>query len=262
MTPKTFMAGKKIIEIIGPPGAGKSTLYHLVCQKWRPQYNWIHQDAILAPKKPGILQLAQWLQYNAHALLGKRLVKHIPVDMGLRFIENHQDFASFCWSHLSSSVTTNGQDLAKRFRAAHFLFADFRRYQAIYESPCTKPCLIDEGFLQKSFLLQDNKEKMQALTEQYLSLQPMPYGIIHIDTSDRQVISQRLRTRKKVLPRHLAENEEALRAETKKWQNLLDMILSRVEKESVLVYHLDATKPIAENAELINQFLTRLGKIN
>lgn len=249
--------GKRIIEFIGPPGIGKSSIYKAVCQQWNKKNNWIHQDALLAPRKPGLLHFVQWLIYNFQVLLGRKLVKSLPVDFGLRFINHYRELAGFCWDHLSDPAFFNGQALDMRFRSAYFLFSDFSRYQAIQESVHPLPCIIDEGLLQKSFLIHDDDQVMRDLVRRYISLIPLPYAIIYIDTPDKQLICQRLQSRKKKLPAHLTKNRQELLAETEKWQHLLGMILEMV-RHQVIVCRVDGARPVQENVQLIQAFLANL----
>jgi guanylate kinase len=256
--PNQSAMGKHIIEFVGPPGIGKSSIYKSLCKQWNKDDNWIHQDALLAPRKPGLLDFANWLAYHVQVLLGKKLAKSIATEYGLRFADHHRDLAGFYWNHLSDPVFFPDQALDKRFRAAYFLFSDFCRYQAIQESPSDRPCAIDEGLLQKSFLLHDDQQLMRDLMRRYLLVVPLPYAIVYIDTPDKQVISERLHKREKKLPVHLAKNEQALLTETEKWQHLLQMMLEMVKDEKVIVYAVDGAKPIKDNVNLIREFLANL----
>jgi hypothetical protein len=250
--------GKHIIEFVGPPGVGKSSIYQSLCRQWNKDNNWIHQDALLAPRKPGLLDFPNWLAYNLQVLLGKKLAKSIPAEYGLRFADHHRDLAGFYWNHLSDPAFLQGRALNQRFRSAYFLFSDFCRYQAIRESASDRPCVIDEGLLQKSFLLHDDQQLMRNLMRRYLSLVPLPYAMVYINTPDKQVILERLHKREKKLPAHVEKNAQAALAETAKWQQLLQMILEMVKEQQVITYAVDGSKPIKENVKLIRDFLTKL----
>jgi GTPase SAR1 family protein len=252
--------GKNIIEFIGPPGVGKTAIYRALCRHWQANHNWIYQDALLAPKKPPIFKLAQWMEYNTQVVLGRKLAKALPVESGLRFVNNNKELAAFCWNHLSDPTFFNDQSIGKRFRAAYFLFLDFCRYQAIQENEngCHRSCIIDEGLLQKSFLIHDNQEVMLAAIKQYLAVIPLPYATIYIDTPDKEIIKQRLHSRRKTLHPYFVKNETALLSETGKWQYLLQLIADIIEEKKVLIYRVDGAKPINENVRLIYQFLARI----
>lgn len=250
--------GNKIIEVIGPPGVGKSTIFQALCHQWKPHFNWIYQDVLLGPEKPPVTHFPQWLKYKAHLLLGKKLTKSIPVEYGLRFADENKALAKFYWDYLSNQDLASNGEAAHRFRSAYFLFSDFCRYQAIRENTCSKPCLIDEGFLQKSFLIQADQHYVRALVDQYLALLPLPYALLYIDTPHKNIISERLRNRKKVHISHIGKDDAALMEETGKWQDLFDTILEKVENRNVLTYRIDGAQPIARNVKLIQEFLAEI----
>ena len=250
--------GDKIIEVIGPPGVGKSAIYQALCYQWKPQCNWIYQDALLAPAKPPVSQVMKWLAHHASLLLGKKLTRTLPVDFGVRFVNEHKELAAFYWNHLSEKGLAQNGEAALRFRSAYFLFADFCRYQAIRESPSQKPCIIDEGFLQKSFLIDADQQRMQCLIDQYLAIVPLPHALVYIDTAHKNIISERLRNRKKVHISHIGKDEAALLEETGKWQYLFHTILEKTERKNVLTFKIDGARPIADNVALIKEFLVNI----
>lgn len=248
----------KLIEVIGPPGVGKSTIYKALCATWTPAANWVHQDELLARPKPPMSQLPAWLEYNIKVMLGRPRAKSIPVDYGLRFSDNYKDLANFCWNHLAGSDTPLNKEIGNRFRSSYFLFNDFCRYQAILEKVNGAPCLMEEGFLQKSFLLQDDDHSIDKTLESYLMLIPLPHAILLIDTPDVSLITQRLTHREKVIASHINADVETLTKETKKWRKLLYAAVAALEQKGVQVYRLDASRSVRENVDLARQFLNNL----
>lgn len=250
--------GDKIIEVIGPPGVGKSTIFQALCREWQPHFNWIYQDVLLSPEKPAVNQFGQWLKYHGYQLLGKKSAKSIPVEYGTRFADENKELAKFYWDYLSNSGLPHNGQAAHRFRSAYFLFSDFCRYQAIRETTCNKPCIIDEGFLQKSFLIHTDHHKMRQLIDHYLTLVPLPYALLYINTAQKNIISQRLRNRKKIHISHIGKDDAALMKETEKWQYLFNTILEKIETRNVLIYLIDGEQPVANNVALIKGFLAQI----
>lgn len=245
----------KIIEIIGPPGVGKSTIYQSLCKKWDAGSPWVYPEVLLT-SKPRVTQLKKWMSYRMRTLLNKKLVKSIPVDYGLRFDENNQALANFCWEHLSD--TYNAKDTNKKFRSAYFLFTSFCMYQAINEKATAKPCIIEEGFLQKSFFIKDDAENEQQsihLLNRYLQLVPLPYAIIYVDTPDTNEVIKRLRSRGKVIASHLGKDDEALQRDIEKWRYIQNNILETMQANGVRIIRINSMHPVRDN---VTQILNKL----
>ena len=250
--------GRPTIEMIGPPGIGKSALYHTLVRRWRPASNWVPQGILLGPGRPAGMNFAAWLQFVLHRFKKGKIYKTIPADYGLRFAEEHPAFAALCWDLLSRPESPAVSSPGPRFRAAYFLFLDFCRYQAIREKPGLQACLLEEGLLQKSFLVQSDPAMMEALIRQYVSLVPVPQALIYLDTADQQVIIDRLQRRTKTLFSHQGRSPELLARETSKWQQMLALVLEQARQAGVAIYPIDGARPLRENADLINQILTDL----
>jgi deoxyadenosine/deoxycytidine kinase len=251
----------KVIEIIGPPGVGKSTIYQSLCRKWVSGSQWVYPEVLLTSKPP-VTHIRKWMAYRMRLLLHKKLVKSIPVDYGLRFDEQQQDLARFCWKHLSDTDFYKDNDNNKRFRSAYFLFNSFCLYQAINEKTTAAPCIIEEGFLQKSFFVKDNTVNDQQsinLLNQYLELVPVPHAIIYIDTPDTGEVVKRLRGRGKLIASHLGKDDDALRRDIEKWRYIQDNIIKKMQAANVQIIKINSTQPVKTN---VAQILTKVNELN
>jgi hypothetical protein len=241
----------KIVEIIGPPGIGKSTMYKSLCKKWTAQSNWIFPDRLLSLTE-STKQNKFWPEYQIRKLLNKEN-KAIPVDFGLRYVDNNKELAQFLWNHLCFSNTYDSSEISQLYRSVYFLFKDFCRYQAIWETNFNKPCIIDEGLLEKSFFVLPDENVMIDLMNAYLPLLPLPHAIIFVNTSNIDVIADRLLNRKKVIASHIGKDRKSLEKDIERWQFLFGIIIRQMEKYNVPVYNIDGLKPIDEKVSMLNE---------
>ena len=247
----------RIIEIIGPPGIGKTTIYDALCKTWRSQAPWIYPEALYIQElqHPSLLNR---ITYGLKKAAGKKISKSIPVEYGLRFAEQYWELANFYWNYLSNPSVYPDEEINKRFRSVHFLYSDFCKYQVIAESNHKKLCIVNEGLLQKSFFIHDDEMFMRDVIERYIPLLPLPGAVFFINTYDRELIVERLMARKKIIASHIGKNKGQLLDDTERWQHLLHFILSKMHALNVPVFTIDAGKTVKENVNYINQVLVRL----
>jgi deoxyadenosine/deoxycytidine kinase len=253
-THKHYM-GLGIIEIIGPPGVGKTTLYDALCLQWKPSCSWTHQDAVLTPTPP-FADFKNWIEYKIRKSFKRKLSKAVPNEFGLRFAQLHPGLADFCWQRLSAEHFDGKTGTEMRFRSAFLLYSDFCRYQAIAEKNSFIPCILSEGLLQKSFLIQSDAGIMSDLLNTYLMLVPLPSAVIYINGS-KEMIVERLMSRKKLLPTHRGKSRNELLENIVHWQHQCQLTVTWMSDHSVPVYSLDGAKPIKENVSSLVRILEK-----
>jgi hypothetical protein len=213
---------------------------------------------VLLASRPGIFSPGKWLGYHGRILLRKKLTKTIPVEYGLRFAAEQQELADFCWKYISHIQFYDRSVINQRFRSAYFLFTTFSMYQAILEKAPADPCIIQEGFLQKSFFIHDgpfNEQLTNSLLEQYLHLVPLPYAVIYMNMPDINEIIKRLRSRNKVIASHFDKDDDALRNDIEKWQHAQHKILEGLKSAGVLIVQINGKQPVRENVSSIKKWL-------
>lgn len=239
-----------MVEIIGPPGVGKTSVYEALCSKWQPGANWIYMEALAwqMQRKGGI---TDFVQLQLHRYTGKLLKRSLPVDLGVRFSKANQTFAELCWQ----LITESGMQADLRIRAAYFLFQDFSRYQAAKEDRSNRVCVVHEGLMQKSFLLKALASGDLHTLASYFEQMPQPHAIFYLNVADPEIILKRLRSRKKTLAQHQGKTDDELLQEVYQWQQLFDTMTVHLHEKGIPIYHLDAAKPIGANVAKARKIL-------
>jgi hypothetical protein len=181
----------------------------------------------------------------------------VPIEFGLRFAQLHPELANFCWQQLSDENVCANIKIEMRFRSAFLLYLDFCRYQAIAEKESITPCVLNEGLLQKSFLIQRDLRVMLDLINKYLSLVPLPRAIIYINSEDKELIVERLINREKIIATHLGKNKKELLEDIITWQYQLELIISWMLDHNVMVYNIDGARSVKENILFITKILEK-----
>ena len=196
--------------------------------------------------------------YKTKKVLKKRLSpRGVSTEHGLPFSKFHPELTNFCWQQLASENIYNKEESGLRFRLAYFLFADFCRYQAIMEKKSSRPCLLNGGLLQKSFLIESDLQQMSHLINNYLPLVPLPNAIIYINTEDKELIVERLINRNKIIPTQLGKNKKELIEDIVQWQYQFEIIISWMLKHNVIVYNIDGARSVKENVLTITKILEK-----
>lgn len=133
------------------------------------------------------------------------------------------------------------------------MYRDFCKHQAIQDAATDKLCILDEGLLQKSFLIHEDVKIIQDLLDEYLALLPLPRAIFWVDIANVGEIVKRIKNRQKIIASHIGEDDKGLFELSMRWRRLIELIAEKLQKYEVKIFELDGEMTLDENVEVIQK---------
>jgi shikimate kinase len=198
----------EIIEFIGPPGAGKSTVYDGLVNKWKRKNCWAPMHQFLPVKRNAESGKKNFLELQVRRLLGKpalnlRKFNHSAYE----FLGENPKFVTICWEMIDDNRRKDHNGIDSRFRSAYYLFSVFGYYQALKHSIDPRICVTDELLVQR--IIQITKEiPDNDDISMFAESVPLPRAIIYFD-APAGVLAERISNRERKILRH--KNLEAHR---------------------------------------------------
>ena len=245
------------VEIIGVPGSGKSTIFKAACRLWNHKAAWVYFNKLLQPKKPVILSPRSWLKYilNDQSIVFNQ---NMQEQAGIRFLQQNSDFVDFCWKYINDNVGNARGGFDLRTRAIYYLFKDFCRLQLIHELADVRLCLIDEGILQKSFLVEGKHDISNDDLSKYINLAPLPRAVFIVEISNPDEIIVRLRGREKNLSIFQGKDDGELKASIRKYQEFFIRLSDILSSKGIEVYKIESDISVEANAKVIIKELSHM----
>src|SRR5687768_6866386 len=113
----------KILEFYGSPGAGKSTIYEELKDKWKKEFNWIPSHHLFPKNKIKFESLRNFLSTLSRLIKNGNVDEVALKEAGDRFVVQYPDFIDAFWNNilLNQMKGYNGLDL--RFEAVRYFYA-------------------------------------------------------------------------------------------------------------------------------------------
>lgn len=236
----------KTVELIGPSGVGKSSLYFALQKRWRVNDDWaIYHDFKYKRKKwspEGILLKLQSMAFavsNTDYIWDEGKISDQKKEFANRHPEFIETFLDLIHEH--AKVGFNGED--KRFQVIFFMFKSIERINRVMEDLSDdRVCLIDEGLVSRLMHLNSPSFSKKDV-ERYISTMPLPDAIIYLNTEADEIL-KRIDKREKTSTIHSGLTDSEIIESTKNTQELIDFSLSKLEKSGVEVLRLNAKKQV------------------
>lgn len=196
----------KIVELMGSPGVGKTTIYQEMSGEWNKNYNWIPSEFLFPKEKLVLENYSRFILNVLRLIMGKRgpVDTTAMEDAGARFIGLYPDYIDRCWNNINCIHRKNENGLDLRFQKISYLYKLIQKIQILRERESNQIAVVDEGLVQlitsslcKKAALAETKEEI----ENFLQIMPLPDGIVSIETNLEEN-TKRLLQRKKVISMH------------------------------------------------------------
>lgn len=248
----------KIVELVGSPGVGKTTLYKQLEGCWNKSYNWMPSQYFyprkeIIPDRPGsfITDILQRIK-NRNGKIDTRTME----EAGGRFVALYPDYIDSCWNHINSIEKKNLNGLDLRFQKVSYLYKLIQKVQTVREHNSNKIGIVDEGLihiinsiLYKREVFSEEKEEIERLLE----TMPLPDGIVYIETDVQENI-KRLGQRKKVIPMHRSLVKGELESFIHLDQGKRAVINTIIESKNIPFLRIDSIDTVANNVSKIISF--------
>lgn len=252
-----------IIELAGPPGAGKSTILNGISKIWNRNTNWVINDKLFPHQKINLLNITSVTKNFPYIIKnGKTLLDYNKLySAGRRFVMQNTSYIDAYWKNLNNNYSRDLSGYDARFDSVNKFHSKIQKYQFVREHEIDKNVLFDEGLIHdlagrvpiKDNQLLSSMNDIVAMIE----LMPLPTGLILIDT-DIDIILDRLINRNKVLQMHKGRSKQEL-------EDLICMVKERMHyakecviKRGVLVLNVDSKLDVQTNVKNIEQFISSI----
>ncbi len=242
------------IEIIGAPGTGKTFLYNVLMKQWGRNCYWNPYEN-LGQRRPAKLISFKTIRYVFS--LFKQGFENKNKEAANRFITKHQNFATFSWE-LINMMDYDHLNREVRFRYIRHLYNVYSRIQFIRESDSKYPYIIDDGLLQKTFLMLLYSQQDLNHVEKYFDLMPLPKALIALRCEDHELTANRLLNREKKISLHDHRSFNDLIILCREWNNFVVYTSDYLREKGVEVLFLNAENDILHSVKMAQTFLTRL----
>lgn len=252
----------KIVELVGAPGVGKTTLYKEIEACWNKNYNWMPSQYFYPKKKitPAnsgslIINILRRIR-DRDGKIDMRLME----EAGARFVELYPKYIDACWNNISCMQKKNLNGLDLRFQKVSYFYKLFQKIQTLREQNISKIAIVDEGLIHilASILCQrENLKEEKEEIDRLLQTMPLPEGIVSIETDVEENL-KRLMQRKKVIPMHKSLHNGQLKNITRLDHNKRAIVNSIIESRNLPLLRINSADEIAINVSKIISFAENL----
>lgn len=244
----------KIIEVFGPSGVGKTTLYKSIQKDWSPENSWGVYHDIRYKRDPNLSFIQRVFNYLKRNLnrprneIAYKGYKPNHVAKERIFFNRYPEFSNKVVGIINEHCQTTFSGIDKRFINLYFMFESIEHFQAIRDLKSDqRTCLMDEGLLSRLMHLNSPSFSKETVDD-YIKLMPLPDGVIYLQCSP-DLIAKRAQKKNKTSSVHVNLREDEVVELTQKTRNLMNYALQEVEKRNITVHEINAERSIEKIKE-------------
>lgn len=245
------------VEIIGPPGVGKTTIYNQLVKV-------IGGTNIFTPEE---IINKEYYSAGKTSLLKQIIKKNIGFNAvpysfiqeeAVKYVSNDSILSNVVWKMMNESTPfLNTGSL--RLRSAYLFMLELGKATIIQRSISQGVCIQNESLLQRSFLInQGAKTEKNKDLMTYIKKIPTPDFVIIIETMNDEVIVKRLASRTKNLLMYKGLSENQLRVMSIDWTSHLRLLVSLLENHGTGVFRINPLDTVQKNAQKIISLLAEI----
>lgn len=232
-----------LVEMAGLPGSGKSTLHQELRRRLVDRGLDMPPGSLLPDGLPGasssrITRTARTVGRRLHTATSERRA----VSSALR------------------TLATSPRSASEKVQALRFTLVTLETHRLARTSPMAPLCLVDEGILQRSFLLFVERDRVadQGAVEAFLHRCPLPDLVVWVDAAP-EIALERLASRDRGLPPRLTglSHDEALER-LAAGDQLIRSGLDVMRASGVAVATVDSTAPLGTQVDLALEEVERV----
>ncbi len=249
-----------IVELVGSPGVGKSTIYKQLEKKWKVTYSWIPYKYLFPRKNKS---LSFYTSFLTELGISKNLAD-VDVDAlreaGDRFVGLYPEYMDACWNNINTRQKKHLNGLDLRFAKTHYLRQLIQKIQCIKEAESSKIAIVDEGLIHSIYnglYWSENEEDEKKEIKALLNIIPLPKALISVETPFTENI-RRLLGRKKVLSMHkslMVSDLENIIQQNRAKRYLINNI---IQEHNIPLLIVNSSQPPEDSASKIIQFVSGL----
>ncbi|KRA80546.1 hypothetical protein [Altererythrobacter sp. Root672] len=249
-----FPGAERQVEFVGPPGVGKSAIYHAVRDRLGSQsiYRTAQEGRFLAAKaslgkvsplrRPAyraVFQLPRVGEFYA-----RRLAVASSEDTLRQALQLQGAFLECC----SELAQTGFGDPLARFSRLPIMLDELRDLHLWTRLPGNVQVLQPDGLVQKGWVSAPQSR------EAYFSSVPKP-GAVVVVTASPDVIVDRLRTRGRRIHAHVGLSDSELHAASVQAAETFALATELLRRRGVPVFEVDGEAPLSESTERVAELL-------